>query len=86
MKSHYEDKYNLNFSDKYYLMPCYNTELHKDSFLQIINIIIISCLCRGLSVWQCFDETLRIYKIVEDLNYPNTKLLVLTPKKRKLRT
>lgn len=84
MKSHYEDKYNLNFSDKYYLMPCYNTELHKDSFFTDNkynhNIFVYA---GGLSVWQCFDETLRIYKIVEDLNYPNTKLLVLTPEKEK---
>ena len=80
MKKYYELKYGLSFTDRCYIMPCFNTGIRKNAFYKkgkYENNIF--AYVGSLSVWQKFDETVRCYKSIEDLGFPNTKLLVLTP-------
>lgn len=84
MKEHYEKKYKIEFSGRYYIMPCFNTELSRESFFKHNKYKNnIFAYTGGLSTWQCFDEILDCYKKIEDLGIPNTKLIVLTPEKEK---
>lgn len=84
MKEHYEKKYKLNFENRYYVMPCFNTEILRESFFKSgkygKNIFAYT---GGLSPWQNFDKVLACYQYIEKLGIPNTKLLVLTPEKDK---
>jgi len=67
MKEHFLNKYNLDLSKRSYIMPCYNSELdlnsfdHEDKYKNNIFAYVGS-----LAVWQCFDETLELYKKVEE--------------------
>lgn len=82
MKEHYENKYKINIRNKYYIMPCFNTEMYKESFFKAEkyekNIFTYT---GGLSSWQGFDKIIACYENIEKLGIPNTKLLVLTPDK-----
>lgn len=83
MREHYEKKYNLDFDGKYYIFPCYNTTIYPETFYtenKYSNNYFV--YAGGLAVWQCFEKTLEIYKIVEDWGLPNTKLIVLTKNKQ----
>lgn len=79
MKEHYEKKYNLFFQNNFYIFPCFNTSLNEATFnypdKYRSNVFLYA---GGTVVWQCFDETLRIYKRFEDLGMPGTKLIVMT--------
>lgn len=78
MREHYEKKYHLSFPN-YYIFPCFNTTLAPEAFNvkdKYENNYFV--YAGGLAVWQCFAETLDIYKKIEDWNIPNTKLIVLT--------
>lgn len=82
MKQHFVRKYNISFK-RYYVFPCFNTDINKDAFLaegKYVNNYFV--YAGGLAVWQCFEQTLAIYKEFEDLGLPNTKLIVLTGDKR----
>lgn len=79
MKEHYENKYNLNFGNNFYIMPCYNCEIEKESFFtprKYENNIFT--YVGSLAAWQCFEETAVIYKQIED-RLGNTEFLVCTP-------
>lgn len=82
MKRHYETKYHIRFKKRYAVMPCFNTELKKDSFLfpgkYEKNIFAYA---GRLTIWQGFDKILKVYEEIESLGLPNTRLLVLTPEK-----
>lgn len=76
MKKHYEEKYNLMIKNCY-IMPCNNDVIHEESFKEKDKYENeIFCYAGGLNVWQCIDETLSIYKQIED-SKKNTKLLLL---------
>lgn len=82
MLDHYKNKYHIKI-DNSYVFPCFNTTLSKDAIFNDVskyrnNIFVYA---GGLAVWQCFDQTLEIYKRFEDLCLPNTKLIVLTKDK-----
>lgn len=80
MQRHFETKYNLTISNCY-VMPCNNDVIHEESFESANKYERdIFCYAGGLSVWQCFDRTLDIYKRIEQLK-PDTKLLLLVPDK-----
>lgn len=82
MREHYENKYNLNLKNKYSVFPCYNTTINEESFsdpMKYLNNVFV--YAGGLAVWQCFEKTLDIYKSIENLGVPNTKLIVLTKDK-----
>lgn len=83
MKDHYENKYKIKINN-FYIFPCFNTTICKEAFFETGKYDNNYFAYAGnLSLWQCFDETLQIYKSFEDLNLPNTKLLVLTKDKIK---
>lgn len=81
MKKHYEKKYRIGISSKSIIMPCFNEtgvdlasfhnpeKYQKDTFLYI----------GTLNVWQCFEETLQIYKAIEEKKLGETCLYIYTP-------
>lgn len=78
MLKHYKRKYNKDYSYKTYLMPCYNSTIQKELFFipeKYKNNTF--CYVGGLSVWQCFPETVALYKQIED-KVPYAKLKVFT--------
>ena len=78
MKEHYMKKYKISFK-RYYIFPCFNTDIVKDAFFsenKYKNNYFV--YAGGLAVWQCFEKTLSVYKNFEELNLQNTKLIVLT--------
>ena len=78
MLSHFEKKYHCSFAKKTYIMPCYNSIMQSDLFFtpgKYENNVF--CYVGGLSVWQCFPETVDIYKKAEDV-IPNAFLKVFT--------
>ena len=84
MKKHYEVKYKMKFVDNYVIMPCFNTEIQNDSFTspkKYDNNLFV--YAGGLSIWQCFNKTLKCYEEIEKFELPNTKLLILTQDKEK---
>lgn len=78
MLKHYRGKYHKDYSYKTYIMPCYNSEIQKELFYtpgKYENNTF--CYVGGLSVWQCFSETVDLYKQIED-RVSNVKFKVLT--------
>ena len=77
MRIHYEKKYNIK-KEKYYIMPCFNDEIHESSFYKQDkyknNTFIYA---GGMDVWQCFEETVMLYKKIETM-LPDTVLKVFT--------
>ena len=83
MLDYYKRKYHKDLSYKTYIMPCYNSEIKKTLFMtprKYDNNTF--CYVGGLSVWQCFPETVDIYKKVEDA-IPNSFFKVFTGDKEK---
>lgn len=81
MKEFYEKKYSLNFDGRYYIMPCSNEELHDASFFTEGKYTDnVFCYAGGTSVWQCLEETIALYKKIEE-KHQNTKLLLLVKDK-----
>jgi len=80
MKDFLEKKYKTTIS-KFYIMPCYNDTFNekimdvKDKYEQNVFAYVGS-----LSVWQCFEETLNLYKRIED-TLPNASLKIFTKEK-----
>lgn len=77
MRLHFNKKYHRNF-DNYYVMPCFNEEIDEKSFFTpgkyTDNVFLYA---GGLQVWQCFEETIKMYKKIED-KVENCSLRVLT--------
>ena len=77
MKMHYERLSKTSFENKSYIMPCYNESINlgiiynKDYNKKIFTYV------GSLDLWQCFDETVRLYKKIETI-YPDAQLKVLT--------
>lgn len=79
MRKHYEKKYQLKF-DKYFVMPCFNeNEVDQRAFensekYEKNNYVYIG----GLQPWQCFGETLQVYKKIEENSANPVNLYVYT--------
>lgn len=80
MHNHYERKYNIKIRrEMYYCMPCMNTEIHKEAFLSKRKYSDnIFAYIGSLAVWQKFEETVKIYKKIEESGLSNCKLKVYT--------
>ena len=82
MLNHYKDKYGINLSN-YQIMPCYNLN-HKEA----ININLAKydnptfVYAGSLSAWQNIDETLQVYKYIENI-IPEATLTLLTEENEK---
>ncbi len=82
MRLHFEVKYRRKI-DNCYIMPCNNDVIYRDSFYtpgKYENDVF--CYAGSLNVWQCIDETLKLYKKIED-ERKNTKLLLLVKDREK---
>lgn len=77
MKKHYEKMSHQDFTEKSYVMPCFN-ETFDESRLSGKNYDKnIFAYVGSLDLWQCFDKTVEIYKEIEK-TIPNCFLKVLT--------
>ncbi len=85
MKQHYEHKYNIKLSEKCIIMPCFNEEcVDEKSFMDSNKYKNNTFLYVGsLNAWQCFDETVELYKKIEEKTNGNSKLYVFTNEKEK---
>lgn len=83
MLLYYEQKYCLKLADKAFVMPCSNEKFHPEAFT-VKNKYEknVFCFAGGTSVWQCFEETVQLYSLIEK-KYKNTKLLLLVKDKAK---
>lgn len=63
---HYKEKYKISL-ENYMIMPCFNDEIKSYSFFKTDkyekNIFVYA---GNLQPWQCFRETARLYKMIED--------------------
>lgn len=80
MRSHYEKKYIINFKKKVYsVVPCFNEkEIRTPCFEKGIKKPLSFVYAGGMGVWQCFDQTMRVYAAIEKAFDGNTSLKVLT--------
>lgn len=77
MKEYYENLSGINFSEKTYIMPCFNETLDED-FIEKKDYLKKNFAYVGsLDLWQCFDETAKLYKEIEN-RYPDAYFKVLT--------
>jgi hypothetical protein len=79
MRRFYEDKYELDFSGRAYLMPCFNADIEKKYFFtpdKYKNNVFV--YIGGMQIWQRFNDIVRLYGKVEAAGIPNAKLLVYT--------
>lgn len=78
MLKHYKMKYKKDYSYKTYVMPCYNSTIQKGLFFTPKKYEKNTfCYVGGLSVWQCFPETVQLYRRLEE-NIPNAMLKIYT--------
>ena len=83
MKRHYESKYNINFGEKYYIMPCGNEKFHHESFYSPSRYENnVFCYVGSINAWQFVDESIRLYKEIEQ-KHEGTKLLLLVKDRSK---
>lgn len=78
MRQHYEQKYQIDLSGRCYIMPCFNSALREDAFenrdkYQSLRFAYVG----SLAPWQCFDDTLLLYKEIEE-QVENASLTIFT--------
>lgn len=79
MRSHYRRKYGIAKKIDY-MIPCFNEEIHKDAFTDQRYQGNTFLYAGRLSVWQCFERTVALYKEIEK-RIPDAKFLILTHEK-----
>ena len=80
MLKHYEKKYRVRLGDKATIMPCFNEcNIYGDSFSEEDKYRNNTFVYVGsLKAWQCFEETIYIYKEIEKRAESPTKFFVYT--------
>lgn len=83
MENHYEKKYKLSLSHKTFIMPCFNEiNVNNSDFERTNKYKNNTFLYIGtLNVWQCFEEIVQVYKIVEEKMHGKCCLYIYTPDK-----
>jgi len=82
MRRHFLETYKIN-DGSYFLMPCFNKELNKESFNYPDKYNIPSFVyAGGLDRWQCVEKTLELYKKIEE-SIPQASITLLTKEKQK---
>lgn len=84
MREFYEGKYRIKLGN-YYTMPCFNASFQPQLILDKKYDGKTFTYTGGLSNWQCIDQTLALYKRIEQRSGNTTKLLLLTPEQDKAR-
>lgn len=74
MKNHYEKKYRY-YTNDYYVMPCFNEEIHEDIIRNKRYTNNDFVYAGSLEKWQNFEGTVRYYKKIEE-RVNNTKFKV----------
>lgn len=82
MKEYYEKLCNIDFSKKSFVMPCFNESLDENIFFNKKYEQKTFAYVGSLAKWQCFEETVILYKSIEN-RCEKTQLLVLTFEKEK---
>lgn len=77
MRKHYEKLSGVSFSDKSYTMPCFNEEYDESVYKYKDYSKKVFTYVGSLDLWQCFDQTVTLYKQIEE-RVPNTMFKVLT--------
>lgn len=78
MKQYLSDKYKLSFDSNSYIMPCFNTDFHIECFNNKTRYERkVFTYVGSLAIWQCFQETLDLYKKIEN-EIQNCELRVYT--------
>ena len=77
LRCYYEKVGQCSFKEKSYIMPCFNESLRDIDLSQKEYNKFRFTYVGSLSVWQCFDETLHIYKRIEEI-VPNASIKILT--------
>lgn len=77
MRRTYEQRGRCSFGDKSYVMPCFNEEYVESIFSQKNYANKIFTYVGSLAEWQCFDQTIDLYKKIEE-KIPQSKIKVLT--------
>ena len=74
---HYQNKYGITIDmNCVYIMPCYNSEFHKNSFFVKDKYLKnVFCYAGGMQVWQGFENIVFLYKTIE-IKYPDAFLRV----------
>ena len=79
MKRFYEKKYRLDLSRKSFIMPCFNElQIEDRAFFDEKYTENSFVYLGGLQAWQCFEQTVRVYSVVEKRSGYKTRLLVFT--------
>lgn len=82
MREHFLSKYRIK-DGKYFIMPCFNKTLNKNSFDYPSKYSNVSFVyAGGMDEWQCIDETLHIYSEIESV-LKDTHITLLTKEKEK---
>lgn len=68
MVDFYKNKYRIkNLDERCYVMPCFNTMLQPESFFVPDKYKKNTfTYVGGMAIWQCFEDTVRLYKQVEE--------------------
>ena len=77
MKEYYENLAHTSFSDKAYVMPCFNETLDESVFARKDYSKKTFAYVGSLDLWQCFHETAGIYAQIEK-EIPGAFFKVLT--------
>lgn len=82
MRSYYLERYRIT-DNNYFIMPCFNKELNKSAFFYPKKYDIPSFVyAGGLDKWQCIEQTLELYKKIEE-KVPQASITLLTKEKQK---
>ncbi|OTG85174.1 hypothetical protein [Acinetobacter sp. ANC 4648] len=80
MHQYYNETYHIE-DKNFFIMPCFNKALNIESFDSINKYENSSFVyAGGLDKWQCIEETLELYSLIEK-KLSNTKLTLLTKDK-----
>ena len=84
MRQHFKKKYGYNHIN-YFIMPCFNQEINKNCFTEDKYLHPTFVYAGGLAKWQCFEETLLIYKVIKN-RINNARLYLYTHEKERAKS
>lgn len=79
MRLYFEKNYNIK-SKKYFIMPCFNKELNLDLVNKEKYLTPSFVYAGSLAKWQCIEQTLELYSILEQ-KLSNASITLLTKEK-----
>ncbi len=85
MKAHFERKYRMQIPNAF-VMPCFNEEMDREQFLVHDYNDNVFIYAGTLAAWQCFEQTVRLYKQIEETYGNIVRFLVLTQQQKEAET